>query len=207
MHLRPSVSPWASWSENEVCSGALLARCYFEATKNDCAIDQLNLGHVQPGQNGGKRLLNGNGGALNTLFWWRKCCNYGSWEGHSLCSFWRIFEAWWNGYINTCLILQNTLDVTVTALAVQNKREHPNRVKGFVETVVPNYCDPIFASHFRIKRQTFQMKDNPLLTYETVLWSIWPYYFYRWVLGLSLLLITVVVLWYCNIYHYIIRGA
>ncbi len=36
--------------------------------------------------------------------------------------------------INTCLILQNTLDVTVTALAVQNKREHPNRVKGFVET-------------------------------------------------------------------------
>jgi len=26
--------------------------------------------------------------------------------------------------INTCLILQNTLYVTVTALAVQNKREH-----------------------------------------------------------------------------------
>ncbi len=55
--------------------------------------------------------------------------------------------------INTCLILQNTLDVTVTALAVQNKREHPNRVKGSVETVVPNYCDPTFASYFRIKRQ------------------------------------------------------
>ncbi len=36
--------------------------------------------------------------------------------------------------INTCLILQNTLVVTVTALAIQNKREHPNRVKGFVET-------------------------------------------------------------------------
>ncbi len=48
--------------------------------------------------------------------------------------------------INTCLILQNTLDVTVTALAVQNKRKHPNRVKGFVETVVPT-----FASHFRMK--------------------------------------------------------
>ncbi len=46
--------------------------------------------------------------------------------------------------INMCLILQNTLDVTVTA--VQNKREHPNRVnKGFVEAVVPNYCDPTFA--------------------------------------------------------------
>ncbi len=29
--------------------------------------------------------------------------------------------------INTCLILQNMLNVTVTALAVQNKREHPNR--------------------------------------------------------------------------------
>ncbi len=51
--------------------------------------------------------------------------------------------------INTCLILQNTLDVTVTVFAVQNKTEHPNRVKGFVETVVPNYCDPTFASHFR----------------------------------------------------------
>ncbi len=53
--------------------------------------------------------------------------------------------------INTCLILQNTLDVTVTALAVQNKRQHLNGVKGFVETVVPNYCDPTFASHFRMK--------------------------------------------------------
>ncbi len=65
--------------------------------------------------------------------------------------------------INTCLILQNMLDVTVTALAVQNKREHPNLVKEFVETAVPN-CDPTFASHFRMKRQTFQVKDNPLLT-------------------------------------------
>ncbi len=55
--------------------------------------------------------------------------------------------------INMCLILQNTLDVTVTA--VQSKREHPNQVKGFVETVVPNYCDPTFASHFRMKRQPF----------------------------------------------------
>ncbi len=66
-------------------------------------------------------------------------------------------------------LLQNTLDVTVTALAVQNKREHPNRVKGFVKTVVPNYCDPTFASHFRMKRKTFQVKDNPLHTSETVI--------------------------------------
>ncbi len=73
-----------------------------------------------------------------------------SWEGHYLCSFWRIIGVWWNRYI-TCLKLQNTLNVTVTALAVQNKREHPSRVKGFVETVVPNYCDPTFASHFRMK--------------------------------------------------------
>ncbi len=51
--------------------------------------------------------------------------------------------------INTCLILQNTLDVTVTALALQNKTEHPNQV--LVKTVVPNYCDPTFASHFRMK--------------------------------------------------------
>ncbi len=26
-------------SENEVCSDALLVRCYFEATETDCAID------------------------------------------------------------------------------------------------------------------------------------------------------------------------
>ncbi len=71
--------------------------------------------------------------------------------------------------INTCLILQNMLDVTVTALALLNKREYPNRVKGFVETVIPNYCDPTFASHFRMKRQTFQVKGNPLLTSKTVL--------------------------------------
>ncbi len=70
--------------------------------------------------------------------------------------------------INTCLILQNTLDVTVTALAVQNKREHPNRVKGFVETVGP-YYDSTFASYFRMKRQTFQVKDDPLFTSKTVL--------------------------------------
>ncbi len=56
------------------------------------------LGQVQPPQNGAKRLLNRNGDALNILFWWCKCCNYGSWEDHSLCSFWRIFGAWWNRY-------------------------------------------------------------------------------------------------------------
>ncbi len=67
--------------------------------------------------------------------------------------------------INTCLILQNTLNVTVTALAVQNKTEHPNRVKEFLETVVSNYCDPTFDSHFRMERN----QDNPLLTFETVL--------------------------------------
>ncbi len=49
--------------------------------------------------------------------------------------------------INTCLILQNTLDVTVTALAIQNKAEHPNQVKGFV---VPNYCDLNLCSYYFI---------------------------------------------------------
>ncbi len=50
------------------------------------------------------------------------------------------------------------LDVIVPA--VQNKPEHPNRVKGFLETVVPDYYDPTCASHFRTKRQTFHLKDN-----------------------------------------------
>ncbi len=87
---------------------------------------------------------------------------------HFLCSFLIILEPDEIG-INTCLILQNTLDVTVTALAIQNKTEPPNQVKGFVETVVPNYCDPTFASYFRMNRQTFQVKDYSLLTSETVL--------------------------------------
>ncbi len=52
--------------------------------------------------------------------------------------------------INTYLMMQNMLNYTVTVLAVKNKREHPNRVKGFVETVVANYCDPTFALHFRM---------------------------------------------------------
>ncbi len=87
---------------------------------------------------------------------------------HSLCSFEEFSEPD-EISINTCLILENMFNVTVIALAVLNKRKHPNRVKGFVETVVLNYCDPTFASHFRMKVQTFQMKDNPLLTSETVL--------------------------------------
>ncbi len=38
------VRSWACWSEIEVCSGASLAHCYFEATEIDCAIDQLKPG-------------------------------------------------------------------------------------------------------------------------------------------------------------------
>ncbi len=41
MHLRPFLRSWACWSENEVCLGALLAHCYFEELKIDCAINQL----------------------------------------------------------------------------------------------------------------------------------------------------------------------
>ncbi len=44
MYLRPFVCSWACWSEYEVCSGALLVRCYFEATEIDHAIDQLKPG-------------------------------------------------------------------------------------------------------------------------------------------------------------------
>ncbi len=140
------------------------------------AVMALKQGHIQPGQHGAKRLLNGNGDALNTVLMMLVL------QLRQLRRpFFVLFEEFSEPNeigINTCLILQNMLDVTVTAFAVQNKREHPNRMKGFVETVVLNYCDPIFASHFRMKRKTFQMKDNPLLTSETELWSIWPYYFY-----------------------------
>ncbi len=44
--------------------------------------------------------------------------------------------------INMCLILQNMPDVTVTALATQNTREHPNQVKGFVETEMEAHILP-----------------------------------------------------------------
>ncbi len=63
------------------------------------------------------------------------------------------------------------IDINVTVTAVQNQTDHPNQVKGSVETVVHNYCDPTFALHFTMKTQTFQEKDNPLLTSEPVLWS------------------------------------
>jgi len=39
-----------------------------------------------------------------------------------------------------CLILQNIPDVTV--IASQNTREHPNRVKGFVETEMEAHILP-----------------------------------------------------------------
>ncbi len=87
-------------------------------------------GCVQPRQNGAKRLLNGNSGALNTLFWWRNC---GSWEGQSLCSFWRIFGAWWNRYKYVINIAKYTQCYSHCP-CLQNKREHPHGVKGFVET-------------------------------------------------------------------------
>ncbi len=41
---RYCLCPWVCWSENEVCSGASLARCYFEATEIDRTIDQLKPG-------------------------------------------------------------------------------------------------------------------------------------------------------------------
>ncbi len=77
-------------------------------------------------------------------------------EKANLCVLFEEFSGPDEISINMCLILQNMLGVTVTALAVQNKREHPNRVKGFVETVVPNYCDPTFSSHFRMKDKHFR---------------------------------------------------
>jgi len=47
--------------------------------------------------------------------------------------------------INICLILQNIPDVTVTALAAQNTREHPNQLKGFVETESTHYLIPTYS--------------------------------------------------------------
>ncbi len=57
--------------------------------------------------------------------------------------------------LNTLSMIHNTLDIMATGLAIQKSRKHPNRVTEYVETVVPYYSDPTFASHFRMTRQTF----------------------------------------------------
>ncbi len=121
-------------------------------------------GCVQPRKNGANLLLNGNGGALNTLFWWRKCCSYGSWEGHSLCSFWIIF----------CKIHSMLQSLPLPSRIKQNiPIEWRDLWKLWFLIIVIQHLP-----NFRMKRQTFQVKDNPLLTSGTVLWSKWPYYFY-----------------------------
>ncbi len=108
-------------------------------------------GCVQPRQYGAKPLLNRNGGVLNTLFWWHKCCNYGSWEGHALCSLYKyVFNT---AKYARCYSLP---------LPSRIKENIPIERRDLWK-LVPNYCDPTFASHFRMKRQTFQVKDNPLL--------------------------------------------
>ncbi len=79
MHLRPFVRSWGCWSKKEVCSGALLAHCYFEELKIDCAIDQL-----KPGL---KSKVNG---AIFFLLFKecvsRKCASGLVHNAHSLCS-------------------------------------------------------------------------------------------------------------------------
>ncbi len=57
-------------------------------------------------------------------------------EKANICGLFKEFSEPDEIGINTCLILQNTLNITVTALAIQNKREHPNRVKGFIQELL-----------------------------------------------------------------------
>ncbi len=49
---------------------------------------------------------------------------------------WRIFVAWWNLY----KYVFNT--AKYTRCYSHSQIEHPNQVKGFLKTVIPNYCDP-----------------------------------------------------------------
>ncbi len=91
----------------------------------------VQLGCVQPGKNGAKRLLNGNGDVLYTVLMTQ---GLQPWQLRRpfIVFFLKELSKPDEIGINTCLILQNTLDVTVTA--VLNKTEHPTRVKGSVET-------------------------------------------------------------------------
>jgi len=43
MHLRLSVRPWAYWSENEMCSGALLACYILRQIKCTVSLSDCNL--------------------------------------------------------------------------------------------------------------------------------------------------------------------
>ncbi len=78
------------------------------------------------------------------------------------------------------MYLQTRVTLRAFPVATPRGRSVSFPIRGTMVTYVTwdvsNYCDPKFASHFRMKRQTFQ--DNPLLTSETVLWSIWPHYLY-----------------------------
>ncbi len=78
--------------------------------------------------------------------------------------------------INTCL-MQNMLDVTVTALALQNKREHPTEIRDLWKLcfliIVIQYLPRISGwkdKHFRWRIIHF-LPPRLLL-------SIWPYYFF-----------------------------
>ncbi len=105
-------------------------------------LPSKHLGCVPPWKNSAKHLLNRNGGAL-------KACSVATMAAEKaiLCVLFEEFSEPDEIGINTFLILQNTLDVTVTALAVQNKTEHPNHVKGFVETVVYTFVNDYTWTH------------------------------------------------------------
>lgn len=90
--------------------------------------------------------------------------------------------------VNMWLILQNTLNVTTTALAIQNKANIPIEGRDlwklwFLIIVVQH-----LPQHFKMKKGTFQVKDNSLLTSKTVRIYM-TVLFLLWVLGLLLLIL------------------
>ncbi len=156
-------------------------------------------------KNGAKRLLNGNSGALNTLFWWRKCCKYGSWEGHSFCSFWIIFWAWWNRYKYVFNTAKYTLLQSLPLLS-RIKENIPIEWRDLWKLIIVIQHLPRILG-WKEKYYRCRIIHFLPLCYVDCVMMYMTLLFWLWVLGLSLLLITVVVLWYCNIYHYIFRGA
>ncbi len=125
MHLRPFVRPWACWFKKEVCSGALLERCYFEELKIDCTIGQL-----KPGL---KSKVNG---AIFFLLLFkerasRKCASGRVHNTRSLC----LLHTGMRSSTQTCQILKmKGLECKIILLC------RPHKYKNVIHVIMDSHC-------------------------------------------------------------------
>ncbi len=104
--------------------------------------------------------------------------------------------------INTCLILQNMLDVTVTALAVQKKENIPIEWRDLWKL----WFLIIVTQHLpHVSGWKTNISGEGLCTYsQRLCYDLYDLIIFIWSI---FIVVIVVVIWYCNIYHYIFRGV